>query len=131
MLLALRLLLIFDAAVLALLGGAFAVVPARVLEVFKFEGVPTEVHYIVAMWGCVMFSMALGYLYAAMDPFKHVVWIQVAIARTGIEFLVGMVYLGMGVVTWSQAGFGVVMTGLIALAFVLLYPRPSMMEGAP
>jgi hypothetical protein len=119
----LRLLLLFDAATLFVLGAVFIFAPAQVLEVFKFPEVPIQVHYVVALWGCTLGTLAIGTVQAFMDPVRHVAWIQVAIARTGLEVLVGAMFLYKGIVNWNQSGFGIVLTGILCLAFVILYPR--------
>jgi len=45
------------------------------------------------------------YAVAATDPIRHVVWVQVGIARGTLECILGVLYLAWGVVGWQQAGF--------------------------
>jgi hypothetical protein len=71
--------------------------------------------------------MAAGYLAAAQDPFRHVIWVQVGIARGALECLLSVVYLGRGIVTVSQAGFGIIVAALMAIAYAVLYPREEML----
>ncbi len=40
-----------------------------------------------------------------------------------LECLLGLVYLWEGTVTFQQAGVGIALAGLMALAYVALYPR--------
>jgi hypothetical protein len=68
--------------------------------------------------------MAIGYFVAASNPIRHAVWIQIGIARGVIECLLGLVYVARGVVTFSQAGLGIIVAALIAVAYIALYPRP-------
>ena len=43
----------------------------------------------------------------------------------------GLVYLSRGTVTFQQAGFGIIVAGLMALAYVALYPRkPRLVHAA-
>ena len=75
----------------------------------------------------------VGTMAAAQDPLRHVVWIQVGIARGAAECLLGLVCLLRGTVTFPQAGFGIIVAGLVAIAYVVLYPRaePLPDESAP
>src|SRR2546426_225204 len=60
---------------------------------------------------------------AAMDPIRHVVWVQVGIARGALECVLGAIYLARGIVTWQQAGFGIMIAALVTVAYIVLYPR--------
>ena len=122
-LLLLRSLLLLDAVVLFLLGALLIFAPTQVERAFHFTDLPPAVKYLIGMWGCVMGTMGLGYLMAATNPLRHRVWINIGIIRGVIECALGIVYLAQGVVTMGQAGFGTLVAGLMALAYVLLYPR--------
>jgi hypothetical protein len=117
------LLLALDAAVLFLLGTLLLVIPQHVLVAFGFVDLPVGVTYIIAFWGCCLLTMAIGYWKASADPVRHLVWAQVGIARGALEFGVGIVYLLRGIVTFRQAGLGIILAGLFALAYLLFYPR--------
>jgi len=68
--------------------------------------------------------MGIGYAVAAINPIHHVIWVQVGIARGALECLLGLVYLARGTVTFQQAGFGIILAGLMAFGYLVLYPRP-------
>jgi hypothetical protein len=116
-------LLALDAAVLFLLGTLLLVLPQHVQLAFGFVDLPIGVSYIIALWGCTLLTMAIGYWKAAADPVRHLVWVQVGIARGALEFGVGIVYLCRGVTTFRQAGVGIILAGLFALAYYIFYPR--------
>jgi hypothetical protein len=118
----LRLLLLVDAAILFVLGALFIGAPGKVELAFKFHDLPDAVGYLIGLWGCVFATMAMGYAVAASNPLKHRVWAQVGIARGALECLLGLVYLARGFVTFQQAGFGIIVAGLMALAYGFLYP---------
>jgi hypothetical protein len=119
----LRYLLILDAAILFLLGALLIFAPAQIERAFQFKDLPAAVGYMIGMWGCVIVTMGFGYMVAATDPIQHRVWIQVGIARGILESALGIVYLTRGTVTFQQAGTGVIIAGLMALAYIILYPR--------
>ena len=66
----------------------------------------------------------------ASAALRHLVWVQVGIARGTLECLLGLVYLGRGVVTWPQAGLGIVAAALMTIAYLALYPRGRFREEA-
>ena len=116
-------LLALDAAVLFLIGTLFLVLPQHVQQAFGFVDLPIGVSYIIALWGCALLTMGMGYWKAAADPVRHLIWVQVGIARGALEFGVGVVYLCRGVTTFRQAGVGIILAGLMALAYYFFYPR--------
>ncbi|PWU14757.1 MAG: hypothetical protein C5B50_16690 [Verrucomicrobia bacterium] len=121
----LRYLLMVDAAFLLLLGALLIFAPVQIECAFHFDNLPQAVSYLIGLWGCVFVTMGFGYVVAATDPLRHLAWIQVAIARGALEFVLGLVYLGRGIVSWPQAAFGVIAAGLITVAYLALYPRPA------
>ena len=96
----LRILLVMDAVVLFSLGLFLVLEPKQVELAFHFTDLPGGVSYIIGLWGCVLATMAIGYAVAAMDPIRHLVWVQVGIARGALECILGAIYLARGVVTW-------------------------------
>ncbi|TMP96657.1 MAG: hypothetical protein E6L09_14735 [Verrucomicrobia bacterium] len=127
----LQILLAMDAIVLFLLGLLLVLAPRQVEMAFHFKDLPEGVSYIIGLWGCVLVTLALGYAVAALDPARHVVWVQVGIARGALECLLGLIYLARGNVTWQQAGFGVLVAALITVAYIVLYPRKPRVISSP
>lgn len=119
----LRNFLLIDAAVLFLLGALLIFMPAQVERAFHFQDLPAGVSYIIALWGCGLASMGVGYVVAAGNPVRHIVWVQVGILRGAAECLLGIIFLARGTVTFQQAGLGIIVAGLMALGYVALYPR--------
>jgi hypothetical protein len=119
----LRYLLMADAAVLMLLGGFLILAPRQLEMAFHFQELPAAVSYLIGLWGCVFITLGFGYVVAATHPLRHLVWVQVGIARGALECLLGLTYLARGVVTWQQAAFGVITAAVIAGAYLVLYPR--------
>jgi hypothetical protein len=122
---ALRILLALDSVLLFLLGFLLLVLPEQVEVALGFAGLPAGVTYIVALLGCVLLTMAIGYWKASADPIRNFVWVQVGIARGALECGVGIIYLVRGVVTFRQAGLGTITAGLFTFAYLVLYPRPE------
>jgi len=125
-LLLLRLLLVIDAGVLFLLGALLIFAPSQVEHAFHFQELPPAIGYIIGLWGCVFASLGIGYLVAATEPLRHLVWVQVGIVRGALECLLGLVYLERGIVTFQQAGFGIIVAALITIAYLACYPRQQL-----
>src|SRR5260370_21575225 len=119
----LRCLMMLDAVMLFLLGALLIFAPRQVEIAFRFNDLPPAVSYLIGLWGCVFATMGIGYVVAATQPLRHLVWVQVGIARGALECVLGLVYLARGVVTWQQAAFGIIAAALITAAYLALYPR--------
>src|SRR5689334_15385982 len=127
--LALRVLLIVDAALLFLLGLLVIFAPRQVGSAFHFPALPARVDYLLALCGCALATLAIGYVVAAQDPLRHCVWVQVGIARGALEFILGVVSVLRGVVTFQHAVPGIILPALIAVGYLLLYPRAQPLPG--
>jgi hypothetical protein len=119
----LRYLFLVDAAVLSLLGAFLIFTPKQIEIVFGFRDLPPAVSYLIGLWGCVLGTLAIGYLVAAANPIRHRVWAQVGIARGALECMLGLVYLARDTVTFKQAGLGIILAAVMTIAYVALYPR--------
>ena len=115
--------LLLDAALLFVLGALLILVPRRVEGAFGFQDLPAGVSFILGLWGCGLAAMGIGYVVAASNPIRHLIWIQVGIARGALECVLGLAYLERGTVSFSQAGFGIIAAAFVTVAYLLLYPR--------
>src|SRR4051812_43178487 len=111
-------LLLLDAAILIVIGGFFIIAPHQITAFFKFSNVPTAVNYLIGLWGCVLITLGAAYVIAATNPVRHRLWIQIGIARGALETLLGLTYLAIGAVTFSQAGFGTVAAAVMTIAYL-------------
>jgi hypothetical protein len=118
-----RYLFLLDAAVLFLLGLLLMFAPAQIERVFQFNDLPPAVGYLIGMWGCVVITLAVGYIVAATDPLRHAAFAQIGIARGALECLFGTVCVARGVVSFHQAGVGIIVAALVAIAYIALYPK--------
>lgn len=118
-----RLLLLFDAAVLLLVGGGLAISPQGMIKAFQFPPVDPHYYYTHAMWGSVLVTLAIGNIWCAQDPWRHRAWLSVSVLRGVCEALISAAYLATGMATFRQAGLGLVMGILIAAGYGGLSPR--------
>jgi len=61
----LRYLFLIDAAVLSLLGALLIFAPKQLETAFGFRDLPPAVSYLIGLWGCVLGTLAIGYIVAA------------------------------------------------------------------
>jgi hypothetical protein len=129
----LRYLFLVDAAVLSLLGALLIFAPKQLQIAFGFRDLPEAVSYLIGLWGCVLGTLAIGYVIAAANPVRHRVWALVGIARGALECGVGLVYLARQTVSFQQAGFGIIVAAVMTVAYIALYPRKPQLAapGAP
>jgi len=127
----LRYLFLVDAAVLSLLGALLIFAPKQLETAFGFRDLPPAVSYLIGLWGCVLGTLAIGYIVAAANPIRHRVWAQVGIARGALECVLGVVYLARETVTFQQAGFGIIAAALMTVAYAALYPRKPRLAVEP
>jgi hypothetical protein len=120
----LRYLLMLDAVVLAMLGALLIFEPRQIETFFHFTDLPATVSYLIGLWGCIMLSLAAAYAIVSRDPIRHRFWIDIGIVRALLETIFGATTLARGTVNFSQAGFGTILAAALAIAYLLLYPRP-------
>ncbi len=116
-------LMMMDAVVLTGLGVLFITVPRRIEAAFHFQDLPAGVDYMIGLWGCVFATLGLGYVLAAVEPRRNVLWVQMGIARGLLEVVFGVMCVFRQIVTWEQASFGIFTAVFIAAAYTVLYPR--------
>jgi len=121
--LTLRMILLFDAAFLFLIGSFFILAPGRALPYFHFPPMPREAEFLVSMWGCVLGTLSIGYLQAVRDPLGNLPWLQVGIARGLLEVVVGLFFIWRGIISWQQGWLGIVVGALVAVVYLVAYPR--------
>jgi len=105
--------------------------PKQLETAFGFRDLPSAVSYLIGLWGCVLGTLAIGYVVAAANPIRHRVWAQVGIARGALECVLGVVYLVRETVTFQQAGFGTIAAALMTVAYAALYPRKPRLAMEP
>ncbi len=114
-----------DALVLVLLGAVFMALPVKVGNAFGFAEFPGTACYLVAMWGCALLSLGVGYAMGAGDPVRNVAWVQAGIVRGVFECGLGFIMASRHMVTWHHSALGTGVAGVIAAGYLVLYPYPG------
>lgn len=125
---ALRALLLADAVALMLLGLALLFRPQAVANALDFRNLPASADYLIGIMGTLFLTTGLGYLAALRDPLRHLIWIQLGIARGALEVLLGLIYLQLGAVSWRQSGLGLIAAAAIVVGYIIFYPHPPKLK---
>src|SRR4051794_39101406 len=86
---ALRMLMMMDATVLAVLGLALIARPVQITRVFGYDQIAPALFYLLGLWGAALLTLGIGYGVAAVDPVRHRLWICIGIARGLVEAIFG------------------------------------------
>jgi hypothetical protein len=123
----LRIILLADFAVLTILGLLLIFAAEPMFRAFHLdfgaEKALGAARYIVGMWGALMATMGLGYLFAAQDVGHSRSWVLAGLARAVIEVVVSGLALAQGLVSFKTAGMGMFLALWFAIAYLVLYPR--------
>ena len=119
----LKVALIIYAAIAIIQGVILISVPEQGGELLGFAKGPAYVYNFLALLSIYMIISGIFLIIAAKDPVKNIRWVQYAIALA-ILMVVGNVYsIVRDFVTFSQAGVGIIIDSVFAVAFLALYPR--------
>ncbi len=106
----------------ALLGLAFIVAPDQVGSMFGLKEIASYVPYIMAMLGGCMIAAAFVFLVTGLNPLSHIIGVKFAILWSILGALTALYSIIRGAVDFSQAGTGVILDAVFAIAFLALYP---------
>lgn len=118
----LKVVLIADGTVLAMLGLLLIFASSQMFVVFKLPAMPPAVLYMTGMWGALLVTVGLGYFLAARSPQSSAAWVLVGICRAVIELFVSTYYVLKETVSAQTAWLGVALAAWFALAYLILYP---------
>lgn len=125
----LRIIMLADFAVLMALGLLLIFAAGPMFAAFKVEMTDPRAlgaaKYIAGMWGALMATMGLGYLFAARDVENSRSWVLAGLARAVIEVAVSAICLAQHLVTFKTAGLGMFLALWFAIAYLVLYPKPA------
>jgi hypothetical protein len=106
---ALRMLMMADGTVLVILGALFILLPRHVEVAFHFDNLAGRVWTISLAFGAAhLRTLGFGYGIVAMDPRRHIVWVQIGIARGLLEVAFGGFCIARGVIHFQQGSFGMI-----------------------
>jgi len=105
-----------------LFGLAFIFVPYELGGMLGYEEGPDYVPYFLASLGGCFIAVSVFLIAAARDPLRHIYWVKFAILWSILGVVIGLYSIIRGYVDFGQAGMGVILDAVFAVAFLVFYP---------
>ena len=126
---ALKVTMIVYAVLGILFGLAYILVPRQVGAMFGFEQGPSYVPYILAVLGVSFIAACVFLIAAARDPVKHIYWVKFALLFAVLMVVVILYSVIQGYVSFGQAGMGIILHAIFAVALLVFYPWRAVRGG--
>ena len=123
MLKALKVTMIVWAVLHIILGLAFIFIPRELGEMFGYvtEG-PEYILSFLASLGVGMIAPSVFLIAAARDPLRYISWVKFAILWAILIAVIDTYSFIQGFVSFNQAGMGIIIDAVFAVAFLVFYP---------
>ena len=105
-----------------LFGLAYILVPYELGQMMGYEEGPAYIGYMLAGLAGGFISISVFIIIAARDPLRHINWVKFAILYCILGVVLGLYSVIRGYVDFSQAGMGIIIDAVFAVAFLALYP---------
>ena len=122
MLRGLKIALIVYGAILILSGIASIIAPYQVASMSGLGEIAAQVPYFMALLGGCFIAVSVWFIVAGLDPLRHISLVKLAILWSSLGVVTGLYSIIQGAVDFSQAGFGVILDAVFAIALLALYP---------
>ena len=122
MTLALKVALILYGVIGIVLGLILIALPDQAANMFGFEEIAGVGVYIAALCGISSIAPSVWLIVAGRDPLRHITWVKFAILWSLLAVVAGLYSIIRGAADFSQAGTGIILDGVFAVAFLVLYP---------
>jgi uncharacterized protein YjeT (DUF2065 family) len=117
----LKVVMIIWAAVAIFMGLVYIFFPDQLNEMGDYVG-SNLATYVLALLGVCYIAAGTFVILAALDPLKHIRWVQFAIAMAFLTVAVAGSSIGRGLVTFSQEGIPLIFNAVFVIALLALYP---------
>jgi len=118
----LKIALIVYGAILILSGIAFIIAPYQVASMSGLGEIAAQVPYFMALLGGCFIAVSVWFIVAGLDPLRHISLVKLAILWSSLGVVTGLYSIVQGAVDFSQAGMGIILDAVFAIAFLALYP---------
>ena len=126
----LKVALILFGAIEILFGLAFIIAPYQVASMSGLGEIATYVPYFMASLGGCFIAVSVWFIVAGLDPLRHISLVKLAILWSILGVVTGSYSIVRGAVDFNQAGMGIILDAVFAVAFLALYPyrKPQFQE---
>ena len=118
----LRVTMIVYAVIGILFGLAYILIPHQLADMFGYEEGPAHVAAFAVALGISFVAACYFIIIAARDPIKHILWVKYAIVFAILMFTAELYSFIKGYLTLGQAGMGIIMHAVFAVALLIFYP---------
>ena len=118
----LKIALIVYGAILILSGLAFIIAPYQVASMSGLGKIAAQVPYFMALLGGCFIAVSVWFIVAGLEPLRHISLVKLAILWSSLGVVTGLYSIVQGAVDFSQAGMGIILDAVFAIAFLALYP---------
>ena len=122
MILGLKIVLIVFGVRNILFGLALIVTPQLVANLWGLGEITDYVPFIMGALGISLIAPSVWLIAAARDPVRHITWVKFGILWMILAVVVPIYSIIQGAVDFSQAGTGIIMDGVFAVALLVFYP---------
>lgn len=105
-----------------LLGLALIFAPHQTASMLGSGEIAASAVYIAALCGLTFIAASVWLIVAGRDPLRHLIWVKFAISWALLGVVVQSYLVAQGVVNFSQAGLGIIIDAVFAVAFLAFYP---------
>ncbi|MFC2006291.1 hypothetical protein ACFLVG_05015 [Chloroflexota bacterium] len=118
----LKVALIVYGVVHVLLGLAFILTPYQLGSMFGLGEIADYVPYPMALLGGGFIAASFLFIVTGLNPLEHISGVKFAILWSSLGIITGLYSIARGAVDFSQAGMGIILDVVFAIAFLALYP---------
>jgi hypothetical protein len=105
-----------------LFGLAYIFAPGLLGAMTGYEQGPSYIFYMLAIIAVSFISISVFIIIASRAPLQHINWVKFAILYCVLGVVIGLYSLLRGYVDFSQAGLGIIIDAVFAVAFLAFYP---------
>ena len=103
-------------------GAAFIIAPYQLASMYGFGEIGGYMLYLMSGLGVSFIAPSVWLILASRDPIRNITWVKFAILWCVLSVVVSLYSIAQGSVSFSQAGFGIILDGVFAIAFFAFYP---------
>ena len=111
-----------------LFGLGYIFVPNQLFAMFGIEAGSASVAMAAAL-GVSFVAACIFLIIAARDPLKHILWVKYAIVFAILSFAAELSSCIRGYFDFSQAGIGIIIHAVFAIALLAFYPWRAARSG--
>ena len=98
------------------------VAKALILDEMNAAEIADYTKYFMALCGISFIAPGVWLVVAGRDPLRHITWVKFAVLWSILAVVAGLYSIVQGVVNFNQAGTGIILDAVFAVAFLVLYP---------